>query len=223
MRLTAYSKRGRPSDATKTRDQLAMLVQASLVIADTERWALEPSQKSAPKSVADLMEREGAYEVAVVDQFHRTARSVFARAQQYAVWERAFKTGNAGRPEASDIAIFDNSNGGTEIRLELGEYEPKKLKAEAEKLKRLAATVVSGYPNVENYVALWKIREARLTLDTAKQALSRYQSAAAKATKGAVNTTTPFTVTAILASAVDLFTAKDRDASHVEVGVFEVT
>lgn len=51
----------------------------SLSIANTERWALERGEPSPPPALAGLL-RTSAYEVTVVDQFHRLVRRHFERA-----------------------------------------------------------------------------------------------------------------------------------------------
>ena len=56
-----------------------MLLQASIEIANTERWALERGEKPAPAALGGML-RTGAYEVTVVDRFHRLARRYFEHA-----------------------------------------------------------------------------------------------------------------------------------------------
>lgn len=95
-----------------------MLLQAAIEIANAERWALEIGDAPAPPSLQQTL-RRSAYEVTVVDVLHRVARRYFDQHGYRAVWERAFLTGQRGRPESVDISLFESATG-SETRIELG-------------------------------------------------------------------------------------------------------
>lgn len=155
-----------------------MLLQAAIEIANTERWALERGEQSAPAALAGML-RKTAYEVTVVDGFHRIARRYFERGGYRAVWERPFPMGGKGRPLAVDVALFGADN--TETRIELGIYSQTKLKSDAEKLHKLATETLPNYPNVVSRLALWEIKSTKLTAKKATDAMNSFKSGAAAA------------------------------------------
>lgn len=182
MRHVSYPTRGRPDGVAGERDELVMLLQASIEIANAERWALEIGDAPAPPTLQQNL-RRSAYEVTVVDVLHRVARRYFAQQNYRAVWERPFHTGNRGRPESVDICLFRNGIAavgdspavpGKEVRLELGLYSATKLRADCSKLARLAPTLLDGFPVLENLVLLWEVEEQPLIKATSREALATY-------------------------------------------------
>lgn len=214
MRLTRYPSRGKPPAVTQALDELVMLLQASLSIANTERWALEYGEQPAPTALSGLL-RRNAYEVTVVDRFHRLARRHFERGGYRAVWERPFPTGSRGRPPTVDVSLFDAQEQ-VESRIELGSYGKSKLESEAAKLHQLAGAVLPGYGTVVNLIALWDVRSTRLTRGEGKTAIDRFKSDASAVSTGA------FTVSPLLASLVDLFAVEPGDHRHAVVALFKV-
>lgn len=215
VRITRYPSRGRPAALTETLDELVMLLQAAISIANTERWALERGEQTAPPALTGLL-RHDAYEVTVVDHFHRIARRHFERADLRAVWERPLQTGTPGRPPSVDVALFD-SLGGLETRIELGLYTKAKLRSDATKLHGLAAKTLQGYASVVNHVVLWEVKSSRLTDAEANKSMTKFKADAVAVSADA------FSVTPLLASAVDLFVVEARRHRHAVVGLFDVT
>lgn len=214
MRYVSYPSRGKPSAFTRELDELLMLLQASIEIANAERWALEIGDAPAPASLQQTL-RRSAYEVTVVDVFHRVARRYFDQHGYRAVWERAFHTGKRGRPESADISLFDGTRG-RETRLELGLYSKAKLTEDAQKLDRLTINTLDGYETVENLVMLWEVREERLTKSTSRSAMAEYKRHAA-----AVRLSDPSRIVVpLIASSIDLFTAKSGTGRRATVGLF---
>lgn len=214
MRFTRYPGRGKPPALTQTLDELVMLIQASLSIANTERWALEHGEQPPPQVLAGLL-RDSAYEVTVVDHFHRFARRHFERGGDRAVWERPFPTGRQGRPPSVDVSLF-NAQGASETRIELGIYNKAKLSLEAAKLQGLATTTAAGYPTIRNLIALWEVRHSRLTKTEATSAMKKFKADATKVS------TSAFTVSPLLASAVTLFAPDPKKGRYAVVALFEV-
>jgi len=192
-----------------------MLLQASISMANTERWALERGEQPPPPVLTGLL-RNSAYEVTVVDQFHRLARREFEKGGYRAAWERPFPTGSQGRPLSVDVSLFHSLNT-TETRIELGTYTKKKLKEDATKLRDLRATTLLGFETVLNLIALWEVKSERLTGAEATKSMRKYKDAAADLSIGTL------AVSLLLASAVDLFSVSPDDHRHVVVGLFEVT
>jgi hypothetical protein len=191
-----------------------MLLQATIEIANTERWALELGELAAPAEIASML-RKSAYEVTVVDQFHRVARRYFERAGYRAVWERPFPTGARGRPASVDIALFNNATE-SELRLELGVYSRAKLKLDSEKLAALSGDALNEYPDVVNMLMLWEVRSTKLTAAEATKAMKRFKRDASLISNAG------YAIDPLLASAVDLFVAESDDHRHAVVGLFEV-
>ena len=195
-----------------------MLLQASIEIANAERWALEIGDRPAPSSLRQNLRRT-AYEVTVVDIFHRVARRYFDRHGFRAVWEQPFHSGGRGRPESVDISLFDSA-AGESTRLELGLYSKTKLKDDARKLEKLASNTLGAFRLVDNLLLLWDVREQRLTQATATAAMNTFKIDAATATAAL---SSGMTVAPVLSSSVDLFVAKSAGARHATVGLFSVT
>jgi hypothetical protein len=216
MRYRRYPSRGRPPALTEALDELVMLLQASIEIANAERWALEIGDLPVPANLQQSM-RRSAYEVTVVDALHRIARRYFDQHGYRAVWERAFQTGRRGRPESIDISLF-NTAAQQEIRLELGLYSKSKLREDARKLARLTPTVFVGHGTVQNLLMLWEINEETLTMDTARAAMAEFKADS----KALVKEDGTYLVTPLLASSVDLFVAKSGASRHATVGLFSL-
>lgn len=216
MRYVSYPSVGRPLALSQQRDELVMLLQASIEIANTERWALEIGDLPPPPSLQHAL-RTTAYEVTVVDVLHRVARRYFERHGCRAVWERPFRTSQPGRPEAIDIALFDAA-ARTETRLELGLYSARKLSEDSTKLSRLAATSLPDFETVENLLLLWEIDGNALTQATSRSAMTRFKRDA----DAAFRDEDPWTVTPILASSVDLFVSRNGASRCATAGHFEL-
>jgi hypothetical protein len=195
---------------------MVMLFQASIEIANAERWALEIGDSPVPAPLQQAL-RRSAYEVTVVDIFHRIARRFFEQYHYRAVWERPFQTGKAGRPEAIDIALFD-AEAHEETRLELGLYSRTKLKSDATKLARLAADFIQGFETVHNFLMLWEITEERLTKITSRTAMEAFKADSAEITlaQGA------YVARPLLASSIDLFVAKSGASRQATIGLFQM-
>jgi hypothetical protein len=217
MRATRYPGRGRPPAVIQALDELVMLLQASISIANTERWALERGESAPPPALTGLL-RDRAYEVTIVDIFHRLARRHFEQGGFRAVWERPFRTGARGRPFSVDLSLFDPT-GGAERRVELGAYSKAKLEEDATKLKRLSLeAAVPGFGNVESFVALWAIRSDKLTSQRATVWMHTFKTDAA-----AVSANSTFSALPLLSSSVDLFAANSEEHRYATVGLFQVS
>lgn len=192
-----------------------MLLQAAIEIANAERWALERGEPPRPAALAGML-RTTAYEVTVVDAFHRIARRHFERGSFRSVWERPIRTGRQGRPYSIDVSLFRESDG-TETRIELGLYTKAKLGEDADKLHRQSANgVLADYPTVINLLAFWEIKSTKLTHAEARDSMRRFKTDAGSVSGGGL------TVSALLASSVDLFVAETGDHRHATVGLFEL-
>ena len=191
-----------------------MLLQASLAISNTERWALEWGDNDPPAALKGLL-RTDAYEVAVVDSFHRIARRYFEQNGYYAAWERPFPTGQQGRPYSVDVSLFHSASG-TEVRLELGGYTKAKLKSDAKKLHDLTSQTLSGFGTVQNHVLLWDLMSSRLTEKAATRAMKKFKSHAADVSTGGL------LVEPLVASAIDLFVAEPGKHKHAVVALFDI-
>lgn len=226
MRYVSYPTRGRPDGVAGGRDEMVMLLQASIEIANAERWALEIGDSPPPPSLQQNL-RRAAYEVTVVDVLHRVARRYFEQQNFRAIWERPFHTGKRGRPESIDICLFRKGSdaegdkpaiAGKELRLELGLYSATKLIADCKKLARLASKTLDGFPVIENLVLLWDVEEQPLIKATSKEALARFQVDA----KSVFKDGQAFTAVPLLASSIDLFVAKNGASRRATAGLFEV-
>jgi hypothetical protein len=193
-----------------------MLLQASIEIANAERWALEIGDTPAPASLQQSL-RRSAYEVTVVDALHRVARRYFDQHDYRAVWERPFQTGMRGRPESIDISLFEIA-AERETRLELGLYSKSKLSEDAKKLARLTLTALEGYGTILNLLMLWEINEERLTADTARTTMAKFKAHS----NGLVIEHGTYAIVPLLASSVDLFVARSGASRHATVGLFSV-
>lgn len=194
-----------------------MLLQASIEMANAERWALEIGDHPVPASLQQNL-RRAAYEVTVVDAVHRIARRYFERHGYLAIWERSFQTGRRGRPETVDIALLD-ANNQREIRIELGLYSKPKLSDDANKLAKLTANAVPGFETIDNLVMLWEISASRLTRAQVTAAMQRFRTdSTSVAIAGGGQVVTP-----LLASSVDLFVAQSGSYRFATVGLFILT
>lgn len=216
MRYVHYPSIGQPQALTKELDELVMLLQASIEIANAERWALEIGDLPIPASLQATL-RRNAYEVTVVDALHRVARRYFHQHGHRAVWERTFQTGKPGRPESIDISLFNDATH-IETRIELGLYSKAKLNEDATKLARLAATVIDGYPSVQNLLILWEISEKKLTRKIVVDAMSDF-----KADAGALEIDNgQQVIRPLLASGIDLFVGKRSASRCATVALFQL-
>lgn len=222
MRIVSYRKgSGRPTQVARGNlNELVMLMEAAVALANVERWVQE-SVSSAARAKAgstiltDAIKSAGkrdSYEVSVVDGFMRLGAVSFAAHGSEAVWERSFPTGKKGRPLSVDVCLF-NAKRNEEARVEFGVYTLTKLRGDAKKLAvDLSAT---EHHKVSNFVMLWRTRE-----------------------KGVVATSTTWRDTCILdakaasapayevkmevASEQDMFVAGSADRRKVQVALFSV-
>jgi hypothetical protein len=215
MRHVSYPTAGRPPADKAILDELVMLLQAAIDLANTERWALERGELKAPTEVAHNL-RQDAYEVTVVDQFNRIARRFFERQGYRSVWERPFRTGKRGAPKSVDVAAFNEAKQ-SELRIELGRYSKGKLREDAVKLALLIPDALPAYSDVMNIILLWEIIRTKATKKAVVSSMSRFEADALRASGDKC------TVAAVLASSTELFVAEPRRQRHVTVGVFEVT
>jgi hypothetical protein len=216
MRRIAYPSRGRRAALDIELGELLILLLGSIELANVERWALQHGERSAPPGLEGLL-RTSAYEVTVVDRFHRLARRDFERQGYVSVWERPLTTGQRGRPKTIDVSLFDTS-ASEETRLELGLYTKTKLRDDAQKLfDERANPFLDGYSVRHNFIALWALREQATKGDTARQWMRTFLADAAEVSTDAM------TVRPLVASTMDLFIADANHARYAVVGLFEVT
>lgn len=199
MRRRKYPERGKPSALQLRVGDWMYLLEGALESANITRWILDRDAPALPAGLS-AKERTHAYEVSVVDEFHRLGQRTFERNGLSAMWERPILTGKRGRPESIDIALFDEASK-TETRLEFGVYSAAKLKDDSEKLARLSTITLSDYPSTEGFVLLWS--ETKSLANTVKElanASRRFTDAAAKAS--------PASVTHLATSSIDLFSSE---------------
>jgi hypothetical protein len=196
-------------------EELVMLLQASIELAHTERWALERGELAAPPEIASRL-RTDAYEVTVVDQFQRVARRFFERNGYRAVWERPFHTGRPGHPASVDIAAFNNGSE-HELRIELGVYSKAKLRDDSRKLAALAHQTLADYPDVVNILLLWALRKTKLTRAETTRVMDQFKDHCELATGDDCG------VEVLISSSADLFEPEAKHHRHVTVGLFKVT
>jgi hypothetical protein len=202
--------------ASRTQFQeLVVLVQAAIDIANVERWALGHSELSPPAGLKGLL-RTNAYEVTVVDIFHRLARREFERSGYVAIWERPLLTGARGRPRTVDVSLF-KENAKTESRVELGLYTRTKLKNDAKKLFDESGTPgLPGYSIDFNVLALWDIAAVKTTDELLKNWWRTFVA------DGKAASTKDYRVRPLLGSIVDLFTPRAGANQYAAVGLFDV-
>jgi hypothetical protein len=207
---------GKPPALTTELEELVVVLQGAIELANVERWVLEHGEQAPPAGLTGLL-RRNAYEVTVVDRFHRLARRDFERRGYVSIWERPLSTGQVGRPKAIDVSLFKTAQN-EEVRLELGLYTKKKLADDAKKLfNETGKPCLVGYTVARNLIALWNLREQKTTQAVARDWMSRFKSDSA-----AVCTNT-MTVTPLVAWTMDLFVAEASGARYTIVGLFEVS
>jgi hypothetical protein len=200
---------------TQELGDLVMLLQAAIEIANVERWALALGDEPPPPNLQQKL-RTSAYEVTVVDVLHRVGRRFFDQQGWRAVWERQFPTGKPGRPEAVDLSFF-SAQEPVETRLELGLYTKAKLQADSQKLARLDEDKLEGFETTANLLLLWKVVSERLTEQVTIDAIHEF-----KKDSQAVSADQAWTVTPLLASSIDLFSAGEGTARYATVGIFRL-
>jgi hypothetical protein len=184
-------------------------------MANVERWALGHSEFTPPAGLAGLL-RSNAYEVTVVDIFHRIARREFERNNYVAIWERPLLKGAKGRPRTVDISLFD-TEAKTEARVELGLYTKTKLRKDAKKLFDETGTpALPGYSVEFNVLALWDVASAKTTDDMLKKWWRTFLADAKAAS------TKDYRVRPLIASIVDLFTPRAGANQYAIVGLFDI-
>lgn len=94
-------------------------------LANVERWVLEHGEADPPSGLSGAP-RKSAYEVTVVDRFHRLARRDFERRGYVTVWERPLTTGNVARPKVIDVSLRTAL---AQFRLDLGDLLSRKREA----------------------------------------------------------------------------------------------
>ena len=164
--------------------------------------------------------RQTAYETSVVDHFYRLGYRHFERRQVVAMWERPMLTGQRGRPEAVDIALFDAQEA-TETRIEFGEYKRSKLRDDSRKLARLHRQAEPDYSTVISYLILWHEIVAKLTESRVKAWLNTVRTDAAQVTAGTLADIGAGVVPQLV-SAVDLFSERAGQHRIALVGLFSV-
>jgi hypothetical protein len=197
-------------------EELVVLLQGAIETANVERWALEHGENPPPAGLKGLL-RTTAYEVTVVDAFHRLSRRHLERHGYVGVWERPLLTGRRGRPKSIDVSLFHDATK-KETRLELGLYTKMKLREDAKKLHDERENPgVPGYTIELNLLALWELRPLKTTSQVIDDWMKQF------VTDAAAVSTTRFTVEPILASTVDLFAAETGGHRYAVVGLFLVT
>lgn len=214
MRRVRRPRTGPPPPDIKPFEELVVLLQAAIETANIERWVLEHGE-TPPRGLKGML-RKNAYEVTVVDAFHRLARRHFERHGFVGVWERPLHTGAQGRPKTIDVSLFDTANK-RESRIELGLYTKGKLKKDALKLhqERLKHGL-PGYSIDANFLVLWELRESKTTAAVVSSWMATFKKDAKAASTNA------FTVEPLVASTVDLFAAADSGHRYGVVGLFRV-
>ncbi|WP_143757291.1 hypothetical protein [Clavibacter michiganensis] len=222
MRIVTYRQgSGRPSEAARGNlNELVMLMEAAVALANVERWVQESvavaARDKAGKSIlTDAVRGAGkrdSYEVSVVDGFMRLAAVSFAAHGSEAVWERSFPTGKKGRPLAVDVCLF-NAKRNEEARVEFGKYKLSKLRDDAQKL---IIDLSAPEPHmVTNFVMLWRTRETSV-LSSGKSWRDEVILDASKASADS------YTVKMEVASEQDMFVAGSSDRRKVQVALFSV-
>lgn len=222
MRIVAYRQgSGRPTGtARQNLNELVMLMEAAVALANVERWVQESVSTTARAKVGssiltDAIKNAGkrdSYEVSVVDGFMRLGAVSFAAHGSEAVWERSFPTGKKGRPLSVDVCLF-NAKRNEEARVEFGLYTLGKLRSDAAKL---AIELSTPEPHtVTNFVMLWRTLEENVVVSD-KAWRNKCISDAAKAS------TPTYEVKMQVASEQDMFVAGSADKRKVQVGLFSV-
>jgi len=196
-------------------EELIVLLQAAIEAANVERWALEHGEARPPAGLKGLL-RTNAYEVTVVDAFHRLARRHLERHGYVGVWERPLLTGRRGRPKAIDVSLFHDATK-KESRIELGLYTKSKLRDDARKLHREQGNPgLPGYEIEFNLLAFWELKPAKTTALVIDDWMQTFINDAADVS------TADYTVQPLLASTMDLFAAETSGHRYAVVGLFEV-
>lgn len=212
MRRVRRPKQGPPPAILDTLDEAVLLLQAAIETANVERWALEHGEQAPPSGLKGLL-RKNAYEVSVVDAFHRLARRHFERHGYVGVWERPLTTGKVGRPKTIDVSLFDTTNQ-QEGRIELGGYTKTKVKSDSKKLYGEAQN--PGLPNYTvafNVLALWQVRESKTTDALMDGWVTTFKADAAAASTG------QYSVELLRASVMDIFVADASGHRYAVVGL----
>jgi hypothetical protein len=222
MRIVSYRQgSGRPTGAARGNlNELVMLMEAAVALANVERWVQESVSaaaraKAGATILTDAIKKAGkrdSYEVSVVDGFMRLGAVSFAAHGTEAVWERSFPTGKKGRPLSVDVCLF-NGKRKEEARVEFGLYSLGKLKSDA---KKLAVDLSAAEPHsVLNFVMLWRTREAGITTTDKTWRNLCLQDA--------VNaSTSTYEVKMEVASEQDMFVAGSADRRKAQVALFSV-
>src|SRR5690606_8544255 len=109
LRRRRYAHRGQPQAHYDRVGEWVYLLEGALESANVTRWVLERGTPPLPEELS-ASQRKHAFEVTVVDEFHRLAQRSFERQEVAAMWERPFPTGKQGKPLSVDIALFDQAN-----------------------------------------------------------------------------------------------------------------
>lgn len=222
MRIVSYRQgSGRPTQTARGNlNELVMLMEAAVALANVERWVQESVSaaaraKTGSSILTDAIKNAGkrdSYEVSVVDGFMRLGAVSFAAHGSEAVWERSFPTGKKGRPLSVDVCLF-NGKRNEEARVEFGLYTLSKLRSDA---KKLALDLSAAEPHaVSNFVMLWRTRESGVTATDKTWRDTCIKDAASV-------TTDAFDVKMEVASEQDMFVAGSADRRKVQVALFSV-
>jgi hypothetical protein len=226
MRLVRYRTPGQPPADAKELEELVMLTQAALTIANTERRVLDrDAPQGVPATVQSRLsdESNNSYEVTVVDRFYTLSQRAFERRGQQALWERTFPKATTvaerrGRRKSIDISLFD-AHGKRETRLEFGFFTAAKVQQDAAKLHELARSTVPGYDKPpKNYLIHWlELADEKLT-----RAMDARKKTFADAADAASATTSGYKVDMRVASGVDVFSETKSKSRVTYVALFEV-
>lgn len=222
MRIVSYRQgSGRPTQTARGNlNELVMLMEAAVALANVERWVQESvsaaaREKAGTSILTDAIKNAGkrdSYEVSVVDGFMRLGAVSFAAHGSEAVWERSFPTGKKGRPLSVDVCLF-NGRRKEEARVEFGLYTLGKLRSDSKKLALdLSAPELH---RVSNFVMLWRTREAGVTATD-----KGWRDTCIKDASSA--STTAYEVKMEVASEQDMFVAGSADRRKVQIGLFSV-
>jgi hypothetical protein len=222
MRIVSYRRgSGRPTKTARGNlNELVMLMEAAVALANVERWVQESvsataRSKAGTSILTDAIKNAGkrdSYEVSVVDGFMRLGAVSFAAHASEAVWERSFPTGKKGRPLSVDVCLF-NGKRNEEARVEFGLYTLGKLKSDS---RKLAVDLSAPQPHaVSNFVMLWRTRESGVTASD-----KEWRNSCIKDAESA--STTTYEVKMEVASEQDMFVAGSSDRRKVQVALFSV-
>jgi hypothetical protein len=104
VRRVVHPGVGKPPTLTTELEELLVVLQGAIELANVERWVLQHGEQAPPAGLNDRL-RRNAYEVTVVDRFHRLARRDFERQGYVSIWERPLKTGKRASESGRCVAV----------------------------------------------------------------------------------------------------------------------